>query len=77
MRTKKSIERKIVYSLGEIPKFASEDEERAWWATHDLAPELGKDVTKQQHTLIQRLKAKHRYMPSSNLNKRQIAQKAA
>ena len=76
MRTKKQIERKIVYSLDEIPKFASEDEEREWWTTHDLAPDLGKDVTKQQHALVQRLKAKHRYMPS-NVNKRQSAQKAA
>jgi hypothetical protein len=31
---------KIVYSLGEIPDFDSEDEERAWWATHDLSDEL-------------------------------------
>jgi len=76
MHTKKQIERKMVYSLDEIPKFASEDEEREWWATHDLAPDLGKDVTRQQQALIQRLKAKYRYMPAFG-NKRPIAQKAA
>jgi len=27
-------------SLEEIPPFASEDEEREWWATHDLSEEL-------------------------------------
>jgi hypothetical protein len=64
MRRQKNIERIIVYSLDEIPEFASEDEEREWWATHDLAPDLGEDVTQQQHKLIQRLKAKYRYMPS-------------
>jgi hypothetical protein len=64
MRMKKQAKRKIVHSLDEIPEFASEDEEREWWATHDLAPELGEDVTAQQHALIQRLKAKYRYVPS-------------
>ncbi len=56
-------ERKIVYSLEDIPEFASEEEERAWWATHDLAEELGTDVTEEYHALIQRLKAKYRYVP--------------
>jgi hypothetical protein len=64
MRRKKNTKRIIVYSLDEIPEFASEDEEREWWATHDLAPELGEDVTEQQHALIQRLKAKYRHVPS-------------
>jgi len=73
MRTKKQIKRKIVYSLDEIPKFSSEDEEREWWTSHDLAPELGKDVTRQQQALIQRLKAKYRYMPSLG-NKRPIGE---
>ncbi len=72
MRTKKRLKRKIVYSLDEIPEFASEDEEREWWATHDLAPELGKDVTDQQHALFLRLKAKYRYIPSL-ANKKQAA----
>ena len=56
-------DRKIVRSLDEIPEFTSEDEERAWWATHDLAEALGTDVTEEQHALIQRLKAKYRYGP--------------
>ena len=57
-------ERKIVHSLEEIPEFASEEEEQAWWATHDLAEELGTDVTEEHHALIRRLKAKYRYVPS-------------
>jgi hypothetical protein len=62
-RERKAPERAIVRSLVEIPEFASEDEERAWWATHDLAEELGIDVTAEHHALIQRLKVKYRYMP--------------
>jgi len=61
----------MVYSLKEIPQFASEDEEREWWVIHDLAPELGQDVTEQQHALIKRLKAKYRYVPSFE-NKRHV-----
>ncbi len=76
MRQKKTKDRIIVCSLDEIPKFSSEDEEREWWATHDLAPELGKDVTKQQHALIQRLKAKYRYVPSVK-SERQAEKKVA
>ncbi|MBI3814587.1 MAG: hypothetical protein HY279_09015 [Nitrospinae bacterium] len=30
-------ERKIIDSISEIPKFKSEDEERAWWADHDFS----------------------------------------
>lgn len=74
MQTKKQVKRTIVYSLEEIPEFASEDEEREWWATHDLAPELGDDVTEQQHALIQRLKAKYRYVPG---NERHVVKKVA
>jgi hypothetical protein len=76
MRPKKQPKRKIVSSFDEIPEFASEDEEREWWATHDLAPQLGENVTEQQHALIKRLKAKYRYVPSIE-NKRQTAQKIA
>jgi hypothetical protein len=72
MRPSKQPKRKIVYSLDEIPEFASEDEEREWWAAHDLAPELGKDVTEQQHALFLRLKAKYRYIPAP-ANKKQAA----
>jgi hypothetical protein len=53
----------IVYSFEEIREFASEDEEQAWWATHDLAEEMGTDVTEEHHALIRRLKAKYRYVP--------------
>jgi hypothetical protein len=62
-RERKVLERAIVRSLAEIPEFTSEDEERAWWATHDLAEELGIDVTAEHHALIQRLKVKYRYLP--------------
>lgn len=29
--------RKRINSVSEIPKFKSEDEERAWWAGHDFS----------------------------------------
>jgi len=63
MDGRKVPEREVVRSLEDIPEFASEEEERAWWATHDLAEELGRDVTEEHHALIQRLKAKYRYVP--------------
>jgi hypothetical protein len=70
------LKRKIVHSLEEIPEFASEEEERAWWATHDLAEELGADVTEEHHALIRRLKAKFRYVPSHVLET-EVAQPAS
>jgi hypothetical protein len=37
----KRIRRQTVHSLDEVPKsFSSENEEREWWATHDLSEEL-------------------------------------
>jgi hypothetical protein len=66
MGRKKVLEREIVYSLEDIPEFVSEEEERAWWATHDLAEELGTDVTEEHHALIQQLKAKYRKSQSPN-----------
>lgn len=62
MRKKQMPDRIVAHSLSDIPQFASEEEEREWWATHDLAPELGEEVTEQERTLIQKLKAKHRYV---------------
>lgn len=56
-------ERKVVHSLEDIPEFASEEEERAWWATHDLAEELGTDVTEEHHALIRRSKPRRRVCP--------------
>jgi hypothetical protein len=64
----------IVRSRAEIPDhFASEDEEREWWATHEIADELLPDeetidhLTEQHHTLIRRLQAGeagvHRHRP--------------
>lgn len=72
---RETLKRKIVHYLEDIPEFASE-EERAWWATHDLAEELGTDVTEKHHALIRRLKAKFRYVPSYVLE-REVAQPAA
>jgi hypothetical protein len=40
MKSKKPVDLIIVRSLDEIPSFASEDEEREWWATHQLSEEL-------------------------------------
>jgi hypothetical protein len=40
MKYKKRPRMTIIHSLNEIPDFATEDEEREWWATHDLSPEL-------------------------------------
>jgi hypothetical protein len=37
----RSIEsRTVIHSLDEIPTFADEDEERAFWATHEVSGEL-------------------------------------
>jgi len=41
MRITRKPRRKTIRSVEEIPtRFASEDEEREWWATHDLSEEL-------------------------------------
>lgn len=62
MKKRKIPEPIIVKSYEDIPDFASEDEEREWWATHDLADELWEDVTAEQKALIQRLRMKYRYV---------------
>jgi hypothetical protein len=40
MTKKAKYELTVVNSLDEIPDFASEDEEREWWATHEFSDEL-------------------------------------
>lgn len=62
MSRKKPPQRKVVTLLDEIPAFASEEEEREWWATHDVAEALGEDGTAEHPDLIRKLKAKYRYM---------------
>ena len=54
----------IVHSRAEIPShFASEEAEREWWATHELADELAPSeaeidrMTEQHHALVRRLQA--------------------
>ena len=60
MSKSKHKERQIVRSLEEVPNFASEEEERAWWATHDLAEELGVDGTERHRALVRRSAQKAR-----------------
>jgi hypothetical protein len=57
-------QRIVVRSRAEIPThFPSEDEEREWWATHELSGDLLPDeetidcLTEQHHALIRRLQA--------------------
>ena len=57
-------QRIMVHSRAEIPaSFASEEEEREWWATHELADELLSSeadidqMTGQHHMLIRRLQS--------------------
>jgi hypothetical protein len=52
----KKQERILVESLGDIPRFASEDEEREWWATHDLADELWEPPTAEDLALVDELR---------------------
>ena len=33
-------ELKVIHTLDEIPDFESEDEEREWWAEHEMSDEL-------------------------------------
>jgi hypothetical protein len=41
MKKKTKYERVVIHSLEEIPAhFASEDEEREWWAEHEFSDEL-------------------------------------
>lgn len=57
-------QRIVVHSRTEIPtSFASEEEEREWWATHELAEDVLPDekeidrLTGQHHVLLRRLQA--------------------
>ncbi|MEW6214539.1 MAG: hypothetical protein AB1478_04950 [Nitrospirota bacterium] len=40
----KKEERRIINSIREIPKFKSEDEERAWWTDHDFSEQFYKEL---------------------------------
>ena len=40
MKKKIKYELTVINSLDEIPQFENEDEERAWWATHEFSDEL-------------------------------------
>jgi hypothetical protein len=57
---RKKQERVLVRSLREIPRFASEDEERQWWATHDLADELWEPATTEDFATLDELRSARR-----------------
>ena len=40
----------VINSLDEIPTFASEDEERAWWDTHEFSDELWDSLSRVSPT---------------------------
>ena len=59
MRTVRRKRVKTVHSLSEIPPFSSEDEEREWWATHDLSEDLYdqlRGTSEGANELLQKLK---------------------
>jgi hypothetical protein len=58
-------ERTVVTSLADVPQFATEDEEREWWATHDLAPDLWEDVPEEHEAWLKRLREQRRRVPSA------------
>lgn len=60
---RKKQERMLVRSLREIPHFASEDEEREWWATQDLTDELWEPPTVEDLALLERLESTLRSRP--------------
>jgi len=62
-----------VHSRAEIPSsFASEEEEREWWAMHELADELlpseadVDQMTEQHHTLLRLLQSQDAEMHSQS-----------
>ena len=61
----KKQERTLVRSLSEIPHFAFEDDEREWWATHDLADELWEPPTAEDLALLDELRCSSRSRPVS------------
>jgi hypothetical protein len=42
----------VINSLDEIPSFASEDEEAAFWETHELSPALWRSLPKFPEHLL-------------------------
>jgi gas vesicle protein len=54
----------LIHSLNEIPAtFASEDDERDWWATHEFSEELYetlRDYSDDHQRLLKKLKNKAR-----------------
>jgi hypothetical protein len=60
----KKQERILVRSLSKIPRFATEDEEREWWATHDLADDLWEPATAEDVALLDELSSAPRAHPS-------------
>jgi len=48
MKYKKRQNMTVVHSLDEIPTFESENEERDWWASHDLSDDLYEHLEKAE-----------------------------
>lgn len=73
----KKQERIVVRSLSEIPRFASEDEERDWWATHDLADELWEPATAEDLALLDQLQTSRRMRPGSTRKPKSVLHRQA
>jgi hypothetical protein len=61
MKYRKQQRLTIIHSLDEIPTFGNEDEEREWWATHDLSRELYSELEREPSppgTVVFRLEKK-------------------
>jgi len=50
----------VIHSLDEIPEFSTEDEEREWWATHDLSEQLYDQLEDSQAELEEILPLRER-----------------
>lgn len=66
-------ERTIVCAVDDIPEFASEDEERAWWSTHDLSPELGENGTERHRALVERWRKRQTVVRAGRTQREEVA----
>jgi hypothetical protein len=73
----KKQERTVVRSLEEIPRFISEDEERDWWATHDLADELWEPATTEDLALLDQLQTSRRLRPGLTRKPKSVSPRQA
>ncbi|MBI3921972.1 MAG: hypothetical protein HY318_11195 [Armatimonadetes bacterium] len=66
-------ERTILRSVDDIPEFASEDEEREWWGTHELAPELGENGTERHRALVKRWRRRQTVQRAGHTRRDEVA----